>query len=324
MTMLKHFLKTEFTVVKDSSRFPYRYIENEIGNPLPIVVLTAFFRSDKDKELYYKYIEEDIPVIGMTAYKSFPLKITDISEDKYHLKDTFDYLNIPVWLYCMDDHERYGLNFNKHFLLNISESDFYDIENDNISSLTEKKYDFIYVCNKDSDECPMTGWNAINRNYALALRCFPIMVKKYGLKGLCVGRIGCDLSEYGNMIETTDFLPWADIQQKMRESKFLFVPNIYDASPRVVAECITKGLPVLMNRSIICGSKYITPDTGELFTDEHDIHNALNSITTKSYNCKLWWTQHYGIQKSGKKLAEFIKSVYPDKFNNINFMRLVI
>jgi hypothetical protein len=320
MNTLNHSLKTEFTAIKDSSRFPYRFIENEIGNPLPIVALTAFFRSDKDKELYYKYIEEGIPVIGMTAYKSFPLKITDPAEDKYHLTDPFDYLSIPVWLYCMDDYKRYGFNLNRHILSNISESDFYDVDTE---PPVEKKYDFIYICNKDADNCPLTGWNAINRNYLLALRCFPIMVNEFKLKGLCVGRVGCNLDEYGNNLEVTDFLPWAELQQKMRESKFLFLPNIYDASPRVIAECITKGLPVLMNRAIICGTKYVTNETGELFTDEYDIVNSLHNITTKQYNCKEWWNNNYGIQRSGKKLAAFIKSVYPS-FHNVNFMRLII
>jgi hypothetical protein len=169
----------------------------------------------------------------------------------------------------------------------------------------------------------MQGWNAINRNYALALRCFPIMINEFGLKGLCVGRIGCDLKQYQNNLEVTDFLPWGELQKKMRESKFLFLPNIYDASPRVIAECITKGLPVLMNRSIICGTKYITEETGELFTDEYDITNSLINIITKKYNCKEWWKQNYGVQRSGKKLASFIKSIYPD-FKDVNFMRLII
>jgi hypothetical protein len=168
-------------------------------------------------------------------------------------------------------------------------------------------YDFIYICNKDhSDSCPLDGWNAINRNYNLALKCFPIMVHKYKLKGLCVGRIGCDLSEYADSITTTGFLSWQELQDKMIQSKFLFLSNIYDASPRVVAECLIKDLPVLMNNNIICGFKYVTPETGEYFIDEHNIRNALDVLLPKINNNlispKKWWAENYGVERSSIKL----------------------
>ena len=39
---------------------PYRYFKDENNNILPIVSLTAFFRSDNDKKQYYKFIKENI------------------------------------------------------------------------------------------------------------------------------------------------------------------------------------------------------------------------------------------------------------------------
>ena len=310
---------------KDNRKFPFRYFKDENNNILPIVALTAFFRSNEDKELYYKYINADIKVIGITAYKTFPIKIRDISEDQFHLIDDFNYVdNIKIWLGCMQNLESYNFNIN-NIIANISESDFYDAEDESYDIVnTDKKYDFIYICNKDDDNCSLNGWNAINRNYNLALKCFPIMINEYNLKGLCVGRIGCDLSMYDNNITVTDFLPYDELQQKMRESRFLFLPNIYDASPRVIAECLIKDLPILMNQNIICGFKYITNETGEFFIDENNIKNGLEKILLYNKSPKKTWKENYSNDKSSKKLREFLYSVYPEIFKNINNVSFII
>jgi hypothetical protein len=304
--------------------FPFRYFQDENGNILPIVAVTGFFRGNREKELYFKYIENGIKVIGITAYKSFPVRIMDNSEDKFHLTDDFDYLkNIKNWLCCFKSVTDYGFT-DYHNIIDLSESDWYDI--DEIPS-TEKIYDFIYICNKDDDKCSMDGWNSINRNYDLALKCFPIMINKYNLKGLAVGRIGCDLEKlYGNKIETTDFLEWHDLQNKMRQSKFLFVPNIYDASPRVVSECLIKNIPVLMNKNILCGTKYINNETGVLFENENDIENALNSMLNKinKINPTKWWNDNYGKTKSGIRLKEYLYNLYPDLLKDVNSISFVM
>ena len=314
------------TILEPSNRrFPFKYFKDENSKTLPIVALTAFFRSNDDKQLYNKFIKSNIPVIGVTAYKTFPLIIRDQSEDKYHLSDDFNYLkNIKVWLACMANLSEYGFTEYNNSTIDISESDFFDAE---INVNFSKKYDFIYICNKDADNCPMTGWNAINRNYNLALKCFPIMVHEYKLKGLCVGRIGCDLSEYKDYIETTDFLPYHELQQRMRESRFLFLPNIYDASPRVVAECLIKNVPVLMNKSIICGFKYINNNTGAFFIDEHNIRNGLDIIIYKLsnnlYSTNKWWSNNYGYKNSSKKLRNFLYNFYPDEIGNSSLVSFI-
>jgi hypothetical protein len=296
---------------KENRKFPFRYFRDANHKILPVVALTAFFRSDEDKKLYYRYINSGINVFGITAYKSFPKKIDDISEDKYHLTDNFDYLkNIKNWLCCFKNVEHYGFT-KEHHIMDISESDFYNID----EKKEEKKYDFIYICNKDNvPNCPINGWNAINRNFDLALKCFPIMCNVYKLKGLVVGRIGCGLEKTYPSIETTDFLEWPILQTKMRQSKFLFVPNIMDASPRVVTECLTKNIPVLMNSNILCGTKYINEMTGELFTSENDIENVLKIMLEKindgRYNTIDFWNQFYGTERSATLLYNFIKSSF--------------
>jgi len=298
--------------------FPFRWLKDEKDQILPIVLVSGFFRDDEAKARYQEYIDNGVKVVGITAYKTFPKRIEDASEDKYHHTDTFNYQKkIKNWMVCFKNPAEYGFT-QENSMITISESDFYDVDT---APIPAKKYDIIYVCLKDTDQCPLDGWNAINRNYELALKCLPAMINDYGLKVLVVGRIGCGLEErFGkDKIETTDFLPWNEFQDKIRESKILFVPNIMDASPRVIAEAMIKGLPVIMNKNIVCGSKYITADTGVLFNDEHDFPTALSQILEKydeisPKKVQDWWTANYGTKRSAKLLRDFLAKCYPNIF----------
>lgn len=303
--------------------FPYRYLFDENNKMLPIVLVSGFFRDDKEREMFNEYVYNGIKVVGITAYKSFPKPVTDKTGDNTSTSDPFDYYtNIKNWLCCFRDPELYGFD-DRHNLIDISESDFYDADEE--PDKTVKKYDFIYVCFKDSDDCPMDGWNAVNRNYKLAIDCLPIMINEFKQKVLIVGRVNCGLEKlYGDNIEIVDFMPYFEFQEKLRQSRHLFVPNIYDASPRVVAEALIKDIPVLMNKSIVCGSKYINHETGELFTDENDIRFALNSLLGKKdkISPKNWWKKNYSKKKMGKKFRDFLYKDYPDILENtkeVNF-----
>jgi hypothetical protein len=310
---------------KDHRIFPFRYFTDDAHNSLPIVAVTGPFRDDKAKQRYYEYLNKGICIFGITAYKSFPnTKLFGKEEGEYERNDDFDYTNhIKDWLCCFKDKEKYGFT-NKNHIEDISESDFYNAENDKPKT---KKYDFIYICNKDDDSCPLSGWNAINRNFDLALKCFPILCNEFHLKGLIVGRVGCGLEkEYGDKLEIVDWLDWHVLQDKMRESKLLFVPNIFDASPRVIAECITKNLAVLMNKNILCGSKYIHYETGEFFTNEFDIRAALTKLLNRIYKIspKNWWAEHYSEELSQKNLRKFLADAFPGTLDNIVRVKFIL
>ena len=302
---------------KENRIFPFRYFTDTSGTVLPYVAVTGFFRDDIAKQKYYEYLKNGIYIFGITAYKTFPNRyMLDKSEGEYERNDGFDYVgNITNWLCCFKKKAAYGFTANNK-LFDMSESDFYTADNRSLP----KKYDFIYICNKDSDRCPLDGWNAINRNYNLALKCFPMLCMQFNMKGLIVGRVNCGLEyqPYAKNLEITDWLEWHVLQDKMRESKMLFVPNVFDASPRVIAECITKNVPVLMNRNILCGTKYITPETGELFTDEVDIQVALikmvekiRDIANNAVSPRNWWLKHYSEETSQKKLRDFLYESFP-------------
>jgi hypothetical protein len=313
---------------KENRSFPFRYFTDEKDRVLPFVAVTGFFRDKAAEENYDKYIENGVNVFGITAYKSFPNRDKlDATEGEYERNDTFDYLGkIRDWLCCFRNANEQGFT-NWHRTEDISESDFYNAEDDSVLNV-QKKYDFIYICNKDSDDCPLDGWNAYNRNFDLAKKCFPIMCSEFGLKGLIVGRENCGLEneEYGKHLEIVGWLDWHKLQEKMREAKFLFVPNIFDASPRVIAECITKDLKVLMNRGIMCGFKYVTYETGELFNDETDVRDALKKLLNRpsSISPKKWWSENYSQEKSQKKLRDFLAKCFPGELDDVEKVKFIL
>lgn len=309
---------------KENRIFPFRYFEDENNNILPVVAVTGPFRGEDALNKFNEYKEKGVHIFGITAYKSFPRIIIDGTENKYEVMDQFDYLSeIKDWCTCFKNNSEFGFT-TKNNTIEMSESDFYDADD---KEDVLKKYDFIYICNKDDDNCPLNGWNSVNRNFNFALAVFPIMMKKNGLKGLVVGRVGCGLEkEYGDKIEVTDFLPWAELQDKMRESRFLFLPNVNDASPRVVAECLTKNVPVLMNKNILGGWKYIAPETGEFFTNEYDFEDSLNRLLDKleEMSPKEWWKKHHSQKTSRKKLRDFLEKSFPGAFTEVKEVKFIL
>ena len=316
-TLQKH--KTE------DRMFPYRLLCDENRNLIPVVALAAFFRTDFDRERFVDYQANGIKIIGITAYKTFPKPVSDESGDQEtYTNDTFDYTQeIENWMSCFTKHSDYGLG-EQNNIVDISESDFYDVVDEATINKEEKKYDFIYSCLRDVDDdnspdpCPMNGWNAINRNYNLALACLPIMIKEFNCKILIIGRVNCGLEHlYGDNLEVVDMLPYHEFQQKIRQSRFLFVPNIYDASPRVVTEAMINNVPVLMNRSIVCGSKYINEETGMFFTDQNDIRYSLKKMLNKEFSPRSWWAENYNVKKMGKAFRQFLAECYPDEMAKV-------
>jgi hypothetical protein len=304
--------------------FPFRYFTDENKKIIPLVAVTSFFRDDDAKKLFKEYKENGVTIIGITAYKSFPKKIKDGTADDYTGDQDFDYVGkIKNWLCCFNDPVYYGFSESNN-IINMSESDFYDVDD---TPVIKKKYDVIYSCPDDDEKsCPKNGWNAVNRNFELAKKCFTIMIRDFGLNILVIGRTKCGLEEkYGDKIKTVGFLPWDQFQQRLRESRILFVPNVADASPRVIAEAMTKNVPVLMNKQIMCGSKYVTAETGELFTNENDVADALKKLVGGNKNPRDWWRDNYSKQKSATKLCKFVQDAFPNTFDqNIKEIHFIL
>jgi hypothetical protein len=314
-------------VIDDSNipdaKFPFKNCRDENGKKLNIIMISAPFRTVEDEETYAKFKEQGLHFCGISSYLDFPDKIKNPHEDRFHEERNHDYINmVTAWLYCSREIPKALENSGLPMEL-ITEADLKDTDGFyKPDPSIQKEYDFMYIC-LDDDESPtskcLPGWQWYNRNWDLGKLCLTTMCRDFHLKGMIVGRTNCEFTNYcSGIVKTVPFMDFFTFQKEMKKCKFLFVPNISDASPRVMTEAMCYNMPVLTNYNIIGGWHNVVPGvTGEFFTDENDVGPALEKITKNydSYRAREWYCANRGRNNSGKQLAEFLKRNYPDISN---------
>jgi len=144
------------------------------------------------------------------------------------------------------------------------------------------------------------------------------MCVEFKLKGAIIGRNKCEFTNKCVNVKVFPFLTFHEFQKELQKAKFLFVPNISDASPRVITEALCYNMPVLVNYNIVGGWHNVIPKiTGEFFTNEYNIKDALKKITTNIYHSREWYVNNRGLKKSGVELAKFLIKTYSN-LNNKN------
>ena len=307
------------------AKWPLRPLCDLNGKTVPnLVTLVAPFRNQDHHDAFLAYKKAGIKMIGVSHYQEFPGKIGNPFEDTFHETNPFDYITeCDAWLYCQRNPREIGFNMERS--LEIVESDFANfaalLDFLNKKSMREiqdsipKKYDFIYNMPQDNDENKCTrGWQAHCRNWTMARKCLPILCNKLQLHGLLIGR-NCEeeLHELGiwENITVKAFLPYSNFLTQIASSRLLFLPNIADASPRGATEAMALNVPVVMNKNIIGGHKYIKDGvSGSFFTDEHDIQEcarrALLCTGAHEHFHKFW-----GRKNSARKLGTFLQKLFP-------------
>jgi hypothetical protein len=166
------------------------------------------------------------------------------------------------------------------------------------------EYDFVYVCQAGPASEQVKGWE-------LARRCLPILAADLGL---LVGRAEiADLDDLGcaGRLEIVDELPWPELMRRFVASRFLFLPNGLDPSPRIIAEALLMGTPVLVNRNILGGWHQVNPFTGAFFESEADVASGARRCLTEWTSPRRWFVAHLGPLRSGVRLAELVRMVDP-------------
>jgi hypothetical protein len=306
--------------------FPFKNLFDDKGNMLNIILIAAPFREAKHEELYEEYMKKGYDFCGISSYLNFPDKIINPYEDRFHEEKGHNYINmVTSWLHCFRNIPNILKDSNLPQLL-LTEADLKDYDQYKPDDSIKKEYDFMYVCLSDNDKCE-PGWQSYNRNWELAKKCLEVMCGKYNLKGVMVGRQNCDYTDKcTGLIKIHPLLPFNEFQKEMQKCRFLFVPNISDASPRVITEAICYNMPVLVNYNIIGGwHNVISGITGETFVNEEDIDNALDILLNNydKYTPREWFMENRGKKKSGKILADFLIKTYPN-INNKNMEYVTI
>ena len=103
----------------------------------------------------------------------------------------------------------------------------------------------------------------------------------------------------------------------LKQSRFSFLPQVHDASPRVSTQALSHDVPFLMNANIKGGWKYMDQKTGEFFHDMSNFRTSLEKIIKNAdvpyhYEPRKWITEHQGNERAGKRLYEFVRDNFPD------------
>lgn len=301
-------------------KFPFKAIYDDKGERLNIIAISAPFRSKSDENKYDIYKKLGYSFLGISSYLNFPNNhIDNPYDDRYSENNNIDYVKmVSGWLHCFQKPSKQMIESQLPLEL-LTEADIRNVDQYKPDPNIKKEYDFFYVCLDDNDKCE-AGWQSYNRNWELAQKCIELFCKR-GMKGAIVGRKNCKISKFcKDQITIFPQLDFYKFLKKMQKSKLLFVPNIMDASPRVITESLCLNIPVVVNRNIIGGwHNIISGVTGEFFSDENDILKKVDIIMNNydSYTPRDWFVANRGYNHSGKKLAEFLKNNYPD-LNNKN------
>jgi hypothetical protein len=300
-----------------------------------IVFITHSFTRDDCEVDYNNYKSKGIHFLGLSSYSEFPGPISnphDVLHDPKHKAYTFNYFDLTRG-WCTVFREENNKKWIKDGFpkLQIAESDFANYENHVPDPNVKKEYDFIYICLKDGEkketdkDCP-EGWQSVIRKFDIAKKLIDIMCTKYKLKGLLVGRIGCEVPpSCHQLMELTDFQEYHTFISNFNKSKFILTTSEADASPRSLTEAMCFNLPALVNKKILGGWQYINDETGEFFDPDNldgfepILDKFLKKLNNNEYKPREWFIKNYGKYNSGKRLKTFVQSVFKESELNIKY-----
>lgn len=166
-----------------------------------------------------------------------------------------------------------------------------------------RKYDFTYSGSDQDVRNDCVGWSSFAKNWSFVKEALEVMCGEFHLKGVLVATIDkqnvkrCSIPKScDGLITQTQYISQAEFHSYVEQSRFLFLPQIHDASPRVSTQALALDVPLLMNAYISGGWKYLNEKTGEFFHDLSDFRDALRKIITnadieKHYEPRKWVTE---------------------------------
>jgi hypothetical protein len=131
-------------------------------------------------------------------------------------------------------------------------------------------------------------------------------------------------SMYPGIKITTARLPHERFLKEFAKAKVCFLPNVLDASPRVLTEALCLNMPVLVNQDIVGGWKYINDITGSFF-NLSNIHDGLDRCLSlaEEPNCNEWFKDNYHMHAQ-KRLAKFVCDNFGHKCQHLRPVPLVV
>jgi hypothetical protein len=232
---------------------------------------------------------------GMSSYLTFPALGGN---------DTLDYEKLcDTWCHCFRKSDRFLTSSIPRALISLS--DFIDHYHLSPSAVPQvgpgDAFDFVYVGAEDA-------WKRSVKNWSLAARCIPRICRELGLRALVVGSPTDDFPPAA-FVTFSGPIAWESLLARIARARFLFVPNVDDPSPRVLAEALCLDVPAVVNVAILGGWKYVNRFTGTFFEDESDVVTAVRVCLRQAVAPRAWFCANHGQYLAGYRLLRLLRSV---------------
>ena len=234
---------------------------------------------------------------GMSSYLTFPQRQTG---------DALDYETVcEAWCHCFREPERFLTTSIPRSLISISDfTDYQQIAPRNFRrTQSSNSFDLIYVGG-------MQNWQHERKNWRLAAHTIPRICAELRLKALVIGNADHEFRE-APQVTYAATLPWSEFMAQLSAARLLFVPNLLDASPKVLGEALCLNVPIVVNRKILGGWKYVNSFTGAFFDDGADALSAVRRCLDSRLQPREWFRANYGPYLSGSRLLRLLGSVDP-------------
>lgn len=280
-------------------QWPFLLVGDAAQRPIGWALLKGPLQLPEEREAMLELRRAGYRFCGLTSFMSFP------RNDE--TGDARDYRRLcEAWCHCFREPDRHLLGAAPRSLT--SESDFLDASSIAVESARGRSVgepaDFVYAC-------PPTRWKEVAKNWQLARRCIPRICDELDLRCLVVGHGSPDDIGGSPRVRCTGQLPWRQFLATLASARFLLVPNVLDASPRVLVEALCLDVPVVVNRRILGGWKYVNEHTGTFFTDEGDAVEAVRRCLAAERSPRAWFASTHGPRRAGRRLLSLLRAVDP-------------
>jgi hypothetical protein len=233
---------------------------------------------------------------GMSSYMTFPL-----TEDA----DALDYEAVcEAWCHCFREPDRFFATRIPRDLISVSDfTDYHRISPQSFVQGSGEKFDVVYVGATED-------WKREVKNWRLAGRCLPRICAEMGFRALVIGSPNDDFASAVG-VTFAPHLPWDHFLAHLAQARFLFVPNALDPSPKLLGEALCLDIPLMVNRKILGGWKYINAFTGTFFEGEEDVIASVRAFLDRALRPRDWFRANYGPYLAGKRLLRLLRSVDP-------------
>lgn len=296
------------TIYKDKSYYTHgqiRYYVDQNGNEIDsFFIINAHLITKESVELFKRLIDENHKFVCMSSRTDFPRA----SRFRQNGKEPWWVSAIEEkssgYMHCFRNPQDFRIPQNKPQIL-LSNSDYWNFPK---MEKLNKKYHFMYCCNRGS-------WGKEDPKNE---KFFVKFAKRF-----CVNsNMKCCIAGRDSFIDEFPVLKhenihffgdskWSKVLELQRQSGCLFVTAVEDASPRIIPEAILMGTPVVVNKDIWGGWKYVNDETGLFFDESGDIDlvaEAILEMNDSNLNPREFFVQNYGKKRTGIRMADFIRN----------------